>query len=182
MEAVRLCKVVEKDGEILLTELPCKKGQHVEMTLLFGPLSTQGHYLTARQLLRSGLIGLWKDRGDIEDSASYARQLRDPDDLSGGRKVSKDRIEEIKERILPILKRYDVKRAGIFGSVARGEDTEVSDIDILVEIEKRMSLLDFAGLKLELEEALGRQVDLGEYSTIKPIIKERILSEEISIL
>lgn len=96
--------------------------------------------------------------------------------------MSKDRIEEIKERILPILKRYDVKRAGIFGSVARGEDTEVSDIDILVEIEKRMSLLDFAGLKLELEEALGRQVDLGEYSTIKPIIKERILSEEISIL
>lgn len=37
MEAVRLCKVVEKDGEILLTGLPCKKGQHVGMILLFGP-------------------------------------------------------------------------------------------------------------------------------------------------
>ena len=45
-----------------------------------------------------------------------------------------------------------------------------------------MSLLDFAGLKLELEEALGQRVDLGEYSTIKPIIKEQILSEEVSIL
>jgi len=45
-----------------------------------------------------------------------------------------------------------------------------------------MSLLDFVGLKLELEEALGMKVDLGEYSAIKPIIKEQILSEEVAIL
>ncbi|GCC10851.1 hypothetical protein IPdc08_00889 [archaeon] len=45
-----------------------------------------------------------------------------------------------------------------------------------------MSLFDFVGLKLELEEALGRKVDLGEYSTIKPIIREQILSEEVAIL
>ncbi len=91
-------------------------------------------------------------------------------------------IEEIKKKVLPILKKYGVKRAGIFGSVVRGEETEKSDIDILVEIEGRVSLLDFVGLKLELEEALGRNVDLGEYSTIKPIIKEQILSEEVAIL
>jgi len=91
-------------------------------------------------------------------------------------------VEEIKKKIIPILKRYGVKRAGIFGSVARGETTEESDIDILVEIDARISLLDFAGLKLELEEALGRRVDLGEYSVIKPIIREQILSEEVSIL
>ena len=89
------------------------------------------------------------------------------------------KIDEIKRKILPILKRYNVKRAGIFGSIARGEENEESDIDILVEIEGRMSLLDFAGLKIELEEALGKRVDLGEYSTIRPIIKEQILSEEI---
>ena len=93
-----------------------------------------------------------------------------------------EKIEEIKGKILSILKRYKVKRAGIFGSVVRGEENEESDIDILVEIVGRMSLLDFAGLKLELEEALGQRVDLGEYSTIKPMIKEQILSEEVSIL
>jgi hypothetical protein len=93
-----------------------------------------------------------------------------------------EKIDEIKRKILSILKRYKVKRAGIFGSVVRGEENEESDIDILVEIVGRMSLLDFAGLKLELEEALGQRVDLGEYSTIKPIIKEQILSEEVSIL
>ena len=93
-----------------------------------------------------------------------------------------EKIDKIKRKILPILKRYNAKRAGIFGSVVRGEENQESDIDVLAEIEGRMSLLDFAGLKLELEEALGKRVDLGEYSTIKPIIKEQILSEEVSIL
>jgi len=91
-------------------------------------------------------------------------------------------IEEIKRKILPILKKYGVTKAGIFGSVARGEETKKSDIDILVEINTRMSLLDFVGLKLELEDALGIPVDLGEYSAIKPIVKEQILSEEVAIL
>ena len=92
------------------------------------------------------------------------------------------KIEEIKGKILPVLKKYGVRRAGVFGSVVRGEIKEDSDVDILVEIEARMSLLEFAGLKLELEETLGRKVDLGEYSAIKPIIKEQILSEEVPIL
>ena len=91
-------------------------------------------------------------------------------------------IEEIKSIIMPILKKYGVSRAGVFGSLVRSEATEDSDIDLLVEIEGRMSLLDFVGLKLELEKALGKKVDLGEYSTIKPLIREEILSNEVSIL
>jgi len=78
MEAIRIHKVVEKDGEILVTELPCKKGQHVEMILLIAASATpRCPRLTARGLLRSELIGLWKDRKDIRDSAAYARQLRE---------------------------------------------------------------------------------------------------------
>lgn len=93
------------------------------------------------------------------------------------------KLEEIKNKILPILKRYDIKKAGIFGSFVRGEATEDSDIDILVEIERDdISLLDFVGIKLEIEEAIGRKVDLVEYSAIKPIIKKQILSEEVAIL
>jgi len=91
-------------------------------------------------------------------------------------------LEDVKRRIIPILRRYGVTRAGIFGSVARGEDVESSDIDILVEIEARMSLLEFAGLKIDLEEALGKKVDVGEYSMIRPLIRERILNEEVPIL
>jgi len=59
---------------------------------------------------------------------------------------------------------------------------EGSDIDILVDIKKDISLLDFVGLKLELEEALGQKVDLVEYSTIKPVLKERILKSQIPII
>jgi len=90
--------------------------------------------------------------------------------------------DEIRRKILPILQRHGVKRAGIFGSVVRGEARGDSDIDILVEVGSGMSLLDFVGLKLEIEEALGRRVDLVEYSTIKPLLKERILGEQVAIL
>ena len=78
MEAVRVHKVVEKDGEILVTGLPCKKGQQVEMIVLIEPAGMSEHpRLTARQLLHSGLVGLWNDRRDMTDSAAYARQLRE---------------------------------------------------------------------------------------------------------
>lgn len=78
MEAVRVHKVVEKDGEILVTGLPCRKGQQVEMIVLIESAATpERPRLTAHRLLHSGLIGLWKDRQDIEDSAAYARQLRE---------------------------------------------------------------------------------------------------------
>jgi predicted nucleotidyltransferase len=92
------------------------------------------------------------------------------------------RIEEIKQKILPVLRRHGVKKAGIFGSIVRGEAREDSDIDILVEIESDISLLDFVGLKLEIEEALGRKIDLVEYSTIKPLLRERIMGEQVAIL
>ncbi len=78
MEAIRLQRALEKDGEIFLTGLPYKKGQYIEMILLVDPSTTYSRpRLTARQLLHSELIGLWEDRSDIEDSAAYARQLRE---------------------------------------------------------------------------------------------------------
>ena len=78
METIRLHKIIEKDGEILVTGLPFKKGQYIEMILLpESSASSTKRRLTARALLNSELIGLWKDRTDIEDSADYARQLRE---------------------------------------------------------------------------------------------------------
>jgi len=91
-------------------------------------------------------------------------------------------IEFIKEKVVPILKRHNVKRASLFGSVVRGEAREDSDVDILVELPKGLSLFDFVGIQLELEEALGVKVDLGEYSTIKAVVREQIMSEQVPIL
>lgn len=92
------------------------------------------------------------------------------------------RIEEIKGKVLPILRRYDVVRAAIFGSFVRGEMKEGSDIDILVEFEGEKSLLDLAGLKIELEELLGRKVDVLTYNSLHPLLKDKILNEQKVIL
>jgi len=91
-------------------------------------------------------------------------------------------IEEVKRKILLILRRYGVKKVGLFGSCVRGDVRDNSDVDILVEIGKDISLLDFVGLKLELEEKLRKKVDLVEYSTIKSILKDEILKEQEIIL
>ena len=91
-------------------------------------------------------------------------------------------IEEIKEKIAPLLRKRGVIRAAVFGSVARGEDTEKSDIDILVEIPYPHGLFEFARIKLELEDALKRKVDLIEYQAIKPRIRENILRSQVSLL
>jgi hypothetical protein len=78
MEAVRLHKVIEKDGELVITDLPCKKGQQVEVIVLTEPpVPPEPSRLTATRLLGSGLVGLWQDRQDITDSAAYARHLRE---------------------------------------------------------------------------------------------------------
>ena len=92
-------------------------------------------------------------------------------------------VEKIKSKIIKILKKNKVSRAGIFGSYSRGEQKKNSDIDIAVEInDKDMSLLGFITLKMKLESVLGKKVDLVEYSVIKPLIRNNILNEEIKII
>ena len=76
MEAIRLYKTVEKDGELTVTGLPFRRGARVEM-ILMPETGTERPPLTMRALLASGLIGIWKDRDDIGDSVTFARQLRE---------------------------------------------------------------------------------------------------------
>jgi len=90
-------------------------------------------------------------------------------------------LESIKKKIRPILKKYGIKKAGIFGSSARGESV-VNDLDLLVKIEKKISLLEFIGIQQELEDKLGMKVDLVEYDAIKPSLKDDILREEEPVL
>lgn len=91
-------------------------------------------------------------------------------------------VADIREKILPVLRQHGITRAGIFGSVVRGEATPESDVDILVELDAEASLLDFIGVKLDLEDALGQRVDLVQYDAIKPLLRDRILSEEVPLL
>ena len=93
-------------------------------------------------------------------------------------------INDIKNKIIPILRRNSISRAAVFGSYARGEERKDSDIDILIEYKNGhdKSLLDFIGLKLALEEKLNKKVDLVEYEALRPQIRRRVLNEQLKIL
>ena len=93
-----------------------------------------------------------------------------------------EQIEPVQEKIIDILQENGVKRSSSFGSIVRGEMTDESDVDLLVEFEGRRSLLDLAHLKNELEDAVERRVDLLTYKSLHPLLKERILSEQVPIL
>lgn len=80
--------------------------------------------------------------------------------------------------MIPVLKRQGVLKAAIFGSAAREEMTEKSDIDLLVKFKKDKTLLDLVGLQLELEDKLGIDVDVISYGGINPLIKDIILKEQ----
>jgi len=69
----------------------------------------------------------------------------------------------------------------VFGSVARGQDRENSDLDILVDPSPRASLLDMAGLQIELEKALGVKVDVRTPGELHPRFREKVLSEAASL-
>ena len=91
------------------------------------------------------------------------------------------KVDTIKASITGALKKYGVSKAAPFGSVVRGDATEDSDIDLLVEFETGRRLLDLAGLKLELENLLGRRVDIVTYKSLHPLLRENILSEQVVI-
>ena len=91
-------------------------------------------------------------------------------------------LEEIKIKVLPILKQAEVKKAALFGSYVRGDNNETSDIDILVELPDNATLFELGGLKVTLEEKLKKNVDVVTYKSISPIIKESILRNQYPLL
>lgn len=81
------------------------------------------------------------------------------------------------KQIIEICRQNDVAMVGIFGSSARGEATDKSDVDLLVRFKGRKSLLTLVRLERELEMALGRKVDLLTEAAISPYLHDRIMKE-----
>ncbi len=92
------------------------------------------------------------------------------------------KIKEIAKKCRPIMKKYGVIKAGIFGSYARGEQKKSSDIDILVHFRGNKSYFDLISLEDDLKLILKKKVDLITYRSINHLLKERILSEEVRII
>ena len=97
------------------------------------------------------------------------------------RDKKKEIIERIRPKIIKILRKNKIKRAGIFGSYVRGEARKDSDIDILIQPTKNMGF-KFAGLETQLTKALKKKVDLVSYNGISPYLKGKILKQEVRII
>ena len=93
----------------------------------------------------------------------------------------KDLLDSIKKKVIPILRRYGIKKAGIFGSYAVGKAKKNSDVDIIIKPKKGMGL-GFIGLEISLSEALKKKVDLVSYNGLSPYLRDRILSQEVRII
>jgi len=94
---------------------------------------------------------------------------------------SRDLLRERREEILQVAAKHGARNVRVFGSIARGEDDETSDIDLLVEFESGRSLLDHASLWLELQELLGCKVDVVSDRGIKPRMRDRVLREAVPL-
>jgi hypothetical protein len=92
-----------------------------------------------------------------------------------------DLLKEKREDILATAARHGASNVRIFGSVARGDSDEESDLDLLVTIEPGRSLLDHAALWLELQELLGCEVDVVSDKGLRPRIRDRVLNEAVPL-
>ena len=86
-------------------------------------------------------------------------------------------MDKVIDKLVSILKKHGAKKIEIFGSYARGEQKETSDLDVIVEFKKRKSLLELVGIEQELEDALGIKVDLLTEASISPYLIEKIRKE-----
>ena len=81
-------------------------------------------------------------------------------------------------KLIELCRQNDIVKVGVFGSMARGEATEQSDIDLLVAFSERKSLLALVALERKLSLALGRKVDVLTEAAISPYLRDRILREQ----
>ncbi len=92
-----------------------------------------------------------------------------------------DIIAELR-RIEPDLRRrYPIRELGVFGSYVRGEQTDTSDLDILVDLAPGIGLMELAGLQQELGDVLGIKVDLVIKDALKRRVGQKILSEAVML-
>jgi predicted nucleotidyltransferase len=90
-------------------------------------------------------------------------------------------FEQIKNIIEPIISKYHVTHAGIFGSYAKNLQTESSDIDLLITYQKPFSYFDLVKLEQELEVVSGKSFDVITEDSLSPFIKNGVISESKTV-
>ncbi len=93
------------------------------------------------------------------------------------------KLKEIKDQIEPVLKKYPISYAGVFGSFARGEEKSESDVDIMIRLKPNntFSLFDLIGVESELAKKIGRKVDLATEKSIGRYIRTSVFHDLKSV-
>ena len=86
-------------------------------------------------------------------------------------------LDKFKKQLNKICQQNGVKMLGVFGSVARGEDTPESDVDLLIQLKKPVGLIEFIRLQDKFVEVFGRKVDLATEESLHPLIRQNVLSD-----
>ena len=92
-----------------------------------------------------------------------------------------EQLRSRKKEIDTLAQRHGASHIRVFGSVVRGDDTESSDIDLLIDMEKKRSLLDLVGFQQDFAKMVGRRTDVLTERALSPYLRERILSEAIDL-
>ena len=87
--------------------------------------------------------------------------------------------EKTLKLIVERLRKHGAIKIVLFGSYARGEEKKGSDIDLIVNLPRKLSLLDIIGIEQELSEISGKKIDLLTEEAVHPLIKEKIKQEKI---
>ena len=90
-------------------------------------------------------------------------------------------LQKYRDEILRLASRRGATNVRVFGSMATGQETPGSDVDLLVQFEKGRSLLDAIGLKYDVEDLLDRPVDIVSERALSPYLRERVLAEAVPL-
>ena len=90
-------------------------------------------------------------------------------------------LKEKRDEILRIADKYGAKNVRVFGSLARGDATPTSDVDFLVNFEPGRSLMDIGGMVMDLQDLLGRRVDIVEPEGLHWFIRDQVLKDAVSL-
>ena len=93
----------------------------------------------------------------------------------------RDLLQENREEILKIATKHGAYNLRIFGSVARGQERQDSDVDFLVDMESDRNLLDRIGLMQDLEDLLGRKVDVATVKVLRDFCRDGILKDAVPL-
>jgi predicted nucleotidyltransferase len=90
-------------------------------------------------------------------------------------------LRRYRREILDVAARHGARNVRVFGSVARGDDHEGSDVDVLIDVEPGRTLLDVIALEQDLQQLLGRHVEVLTDGGLSPYLQQRILAEAASL-